>query len=139
MTSDRDHDEWRPCAAGDLQRYRQSLPASRRAAQVTPWLAVAFTAALVTVTWWGVRSTFISPEPLPASPSRPVNLTCVEVIGLLPEYRNGQLDAEIKERVSQHLAKCPSCRSALDNLASARQHHSAAFSLLLARVAADSR
>jgi anti-sigma factor RsiW len=37
-------------------------------------------------------------------------LACIEVVELVSDYLEGQLDAETRLRVEEHLTLCPACR-----------------------------
>jgi predicted anti-sigma-YlaC factor YlaD len=37
-------------------------------------------------------------------------LPCIEVVELVSDYLDGGLDPELRRRVEEHLALCPSCR-----------------------------
>jgi anti-sigma factor RsiW len=37
-------------------------------------------------------------------------LPCVEVVELVSDYLDGELDADTRQRVEEHLALCPPCR-----------------------------
>lgn len=37
-------------------------------------------------------------------------LPCVEVVELVSDYLDGELDADLRRRVEEHLALCPGCR-----------------------------
>jgi anti-sigma factor RsiW len=38
------------------------------------------------------------------------DLKCIEVVELVSDYLDGELDAETRRRVEEHLALCPPCR-----------------------------
>jgi anti-sigma factor RsiW len=37
-------------------------------------------------------------------------LPCIEVVELVSDYLDGELDAETRQRVEEHLELCPPCR-----------------------------
>jgi anti-sigma factor RsiW len=37
-------------------------------------------------------------------------LPCIEVVELVSDYLDGELDADLRRRVEEHLALCPPCR-----------------------------
>lgn len=43
-----------------------------------------------------------------------ISETCKQLIAQLSSFLDGELDAELCERIQQHLATCPNCRVVVD-------------------------
>ncbi len=106
MTSEPQHSEsWEACPQGTLARVAAQRRAQLRSRQFTK--AIAASAAVVVLLLAG---TFL----MPRSPSENDfgGILCSEVKPILPDYRAGTLDAELRAKVDTHLANCEMCGTA---------------------------
>lgn len=97
--------EWEPCPSGELGRLVRRMESEPQRMAVK-WAtgAVAATAllALLVVGVYRMRQ-------LPGMEYNFGGVTCSEVRARMQQYLAGEIDAELRERLEVHLAKCPQC------------------------------
>ncbi len=99
-TPSADRDPWDACPPGELQRMvgRTRIRQRRRFLKRLGGTAAGL-AAIAAGGFW-----LLQPGEYHFG-----GIACSEVMSLLPDYRANKLPAELKEKVSLHLAKCPEC------------------------------
>ncbi len=103
---------WQPCPKGELVRFVESVKARRRQAVAVRVTSVALAAVLlIAVGLWAARRGRGSAVPRASSP-----LTCRQVEPNLRRYVSGGLDDSLRQRIEQHLQRCPECRKRLQEL-----------------------
>jgi predicted anti-sigma-YlaC factor YlaD len=101
---------WVPCPAGELERLSQRL---RKRRQRRTFLRVAAASVAVAATGGGLVVWLRPREP------REFNfagLTCTQVQNAAMAYAQNELDADMRDRVREHVAQCPRCRPLFERM-----------------------
>lgn len=115
--------DWKPCPAGSLSGLTVSLKHQRRRIQRQRWAGGVSAVALLVVGGWFWMN---AQATRPGGDATAANLSCREVLRILPEYVGGHADPALARRIRQHLDHCPPCHQAWVKLSPAsRPQHSA--------------
>lgn len=107
-------DPWAACPKGELDRLVRGWRTRRRR---RVWIQGSAAAAALSLAWAG-RVAF-GPYRSLAQPERR-GIACSAVRPLLGDYVAGKLNAELAERIREHLEHCPGCRALYQRTLSSR-------------------
>lgn len=102
MTEDREPEAWCPCPIGTVSRMLGHVRMGQRR-QFLRALAKGSAAVVLLGTGGVVAAQWMLHEEK--------QLSCKEVVELLPDYVSHQLDEDLSKRVADHLAVCPPCQA----------------------------
>ena len=103
-------DEWNTASGQEVSQLAHHLRRRKTRRQFLQASSAVGCIAVVTGGWWLLR-------PVPsASENKFGGLTCSEVAARANDYMQGRLSDVEADKMQQHLAQCPSCKSKFDEM-----------------------